>query len=393
MTAPRELVIVQDCETQFDAPLYAYLVGQGGMALRIYYTQTHSRSSGAVDPEIGQAPRWDHLIGVEYPHSHRPTRRLSEVFALAREIEALYPAHVILSGYSPPAHLMVALLLRRAGLSIGLRSDNTLKHSGFDGLKGWIKRLILPPILRLYATWHPVGSAAEAYLRSMAGAERPVYRFPYAADNDWFALESAPWRARRGAWRKAQGWGEDDLVVLGVLKWHPREDPLTLVRAFIALRGAVPTARLVLVGDGPLRGEIQTALAGHREAVHLPGYVPYRDLPRWYALADVFVHPAASEPWGVSVNEAMACGLPVAISAGVGAGIDLVAEGETGMVFPVGDASALAQRLAALARDRGRCTAMGHAAQTRIARWGYTQTRQAMVDALARSVALARPKG
>lgn len=382
MPMPPLLIIVQDCETQFDAPLYAYLEQQGGLALQVYYTQTLAGATGPVDPEIGQAPRWDHLCDVQYSHVHFPAHDLRGAIALSREIVARRPTHVIVSGYFPPSHLWLALLLRRAGLAIGLRSDNTLEHSRFQGLKGLVKRLVLPRILRRYHTWHPVGSAAELYLEAIARTRRPLFRFPYAPDNDWFARESAPWRAQRSDWRLAQGWGTDDFVVLGVLKWHPREDPLTLVRAFIDLRRAFPAARLVLVGDGPLRDEIESGLMMHREAVHLPGYVSYRDLPCWYGVADVFVHPAHSEPWGVSVNEAMACGLPVIASDGVGARHDLIEVGVTGDVYPVGDVQGLAERLAAWASAPERRAAMGRAARAKVADWGYAGTREAMLDAI-----------
>jgi glycosyltransferase involved in cell wall biosynthesis len=373
------LVIVQDSETQFDAPLYAEMAREDDFVLKVYYTQTRA---DATDPELGLAPRWDHLTGLHYPHVHQSARGVLDTIQLFWAIHALRPAHVLLSGYYPPSHLLLAMLLRLAGHSIGLRSDNTLEHSDFAGLKGRIKRVLLPPILRLYRCWHPVGRAAEAYLENISGVHRPVFRFPYAADNAWFARESLPWRAHRAAWRVEQDWGEGDVVVLGVLKWHPREDPLTLVRAFVELRGMDPRARLVLVGDGVLRGEVEELLKDHREAVLLPGYVSYSDLPRWYGLADVFVHPARSEPWGVSVNEAMATGLPVVVSEGVGARLDLIVPSESGEVFPVGDAAALAERLRRLAASTELRQAMGEAARVAVATFDYAHTRQAMRAAL-----------
>lgn len=376
------LIIIQDCETQFDAPLYAFLEQRGGLALQVNYTQTRQDSSANQDPELGLAPRWDHLKDVRYPHTHHVARGLSDTLALARVIRQSRPTHVVISGYYPASHLLLALRLKIAGVSIGLRSDNTLEHSRFTGMKGLIKRLVLPGILCLYDTWHPVGSAAEQYLHAIAHCRRRVFRFPYAPDNEWFARESAPWRARRGLERRNLGWGADDFVILGVLKWHPREDPLTLVSAFVAMRRSVPTARLVLVGDGPLRDEVESALSTQREAVHLPGYVPYSDLPRWYGVANVFVHPARSEPWGVSVNEAMACGLPVIASEGVGARHDLIEVGVNGDVYPIGDVQGLAGRLAALASAPERCAAMGQAARAKVAHWDYAATRRSMLDAL-----------
>ena len=382
MPEQRRLVIVQDCETQFDAPLYADLHHNAAFALHVYYTQTKG-VTGRLDPELGTIPRWDHLQGIDYPHTHYAARDLLDSRRLAREIVRRDPTHVILSGYSPPSHLLLALLLRRAGISIGLRSDNSLEHSSFRGLKGAVKRVVLPRILALYAAWHPVGGLAETYLHTVSRTQRPVFRFAYATDNAWFAARSAACHPQRSEWREARGWGGSDRVILGVLKWHPREDPLTLVRAFIRLRQGNPKARLVLIGDGPLRDAVHAAVAECADAVYLPGYVPYSDLPCWYGLADLFVHPAPSEPWGVSVNEAMACGLPVIASDGVGAGFDLIQEGVTGMRFPMGSVEALADRLQELTADPDKRKAMGEMARERVSGWDYGHTRQALEQVLA----------
>ena len=85
------------------------------------------------------------------------------------------------------------------------------------------------------------------------------------------------------------------------------------------------------------------------------GYVPYAQLPGFYAMSDVFVHAASDEPWGVSVQEALAFGLAVVVSSRVGAGRDLVVPGRNGFVYERGDAQALRaclhRALAMLDRD------------------------------------------
>ena len=62
------------------------------------------------------------------------------------------------------------------------------------------------------------------------------------------------------------------------------------------------------------------------------GFVQQPQLPLYYAQADVLVLPSRSEPWGLVLNEAMACGLPCLCSRNVGASYDLIINGETGYV-------------------------------------------------------------
>jgi glycosyltransferase involved in cell wall biosynthesis len=172
-------------------------------------------------------------------------------------------------------------------------------------------------------------------------------------------------------------------VVLAAIKWTPREDPLTLVRAFTLAAGRCRRLRLVLVGDGPQRAQVRAALAPLAGRCHCPGFVPYGDLPHWYALADVFVHPAVNEPWGVSVNEAMACGLPVLAAAGVGSADELLADGRGGLRFASGDAASLAAQLQLLAGSPGLCWSMAGEARRSVAGWSHERTISNLQRALA----------
>ncbi len=69
------------------------------------------------------------------------------------------------------------------------------------------------------------------------------------------------------------------------------------------------------------------------EGVHWAGFVQYNQLPHYFGLAAAFVHPAKAEPWRLVVNEAAASSLPLLIGRSVGAGYELVRDGENGWRF------------------------------------------------------------
>ena len=372
------LVIVQNRETQFDAPLYRSIASSAAYPLRVIYT---SGPNGA-DAELGFAPRWDHLANGSYDQWVLQGQSPLQAWRLARWICSLQPQLVIVAGYYPRFQLLLALLLRLRGQRIGLRSDNTLRHTHLIGWRGWWRRQTVGRIQRLFHSWHPVGHQALAYLRELSGTERPSYRFAYAVDNHWFASHSAVERSGRAQWVADRGWPADAFVVLGIMKWTDREDPLTLVRAFAQLQRSCSRARLLLVGDGPLRALVQQAITPIKALVDCPGYVAYSSLPQWYSYADVFVHPCPDEPWGVSVNEAMACGLPVLAAAGVGAGEELIEPGRNGLRFDNGDAATLARQLQHLASQPDQVRAMGSAARQTVEAWGYQASMAQMLQAL-----------
>ena len=376
------LVIIQNRETQFDAPLYQWIHQSEPFSLRVIYT-TQTNPANEVDPELGLAPQWDHLNQQAYPRRTLQRTHPWVIAKLARQLRCQKPALVVICGYFPRSHLLLALLLRLQGQRIGLRSDNTLTHTVLIGLKGRLRRVAVGWIQRLFHSWHPVGEQASAYLHTLSGTERPSFRFAYAVDNDWFAAHAARSRLDRTAFLHARRWPDDAFVVLGILKWTPREDPLTLVQGFHLLQARCPRARLILVGDGPLGKEVAAACAPLADRVYCPGYVSYSQLPLWYGRADVFVHPAPDEPWGVSVNEALACGVPVVAASGVGAGAELITPGVCGFVFTNGHTTELADQLERLALMPDARRQLEPACRAAADRWHYRHTIAAFEQAIA----------
>src|SRR6266568_5498123 len=157
-------------------------------------------------------------------------------------------------------------------------------------------------------------------------------------------------------------------------------------------RGVVGPWDLVLVGDGPLKADLcrlisDLNLYGH---VHLPGFIQYRELPAYYALAGVFVHASTTEQWGLVVNEAMATGLPVIVSNRCGCVPDLVAEGKNGFTFDPGSVKALGKLMVDMSRLSDRRFEEMRAESRRIVA-GFTPTHFATAAQHAIDVAKAAP--
>jgi phosphatidylinositol alpha-1,6-mannosyltransferase len=156
-------------------------------------------------------------------------------------------------------------------------------------------------------------------------------------------------------------------VVVCVSRMVPRKGQDTLIRAWPKVRREVGDATLLLVGDGPYRGDLER-LAQQLDigsAVRFTGPVPQADLPAYYAAGDVFAMPCRTRRRGLDVEglgivylEASATGLPV-IGGDSGGAPDAILDGETGYVVPGGDADAVAVRIADLLSDPVRAAAMG----------------------------------
>lgn len=170
--------------------------------------------------------------------------------------------------------------------------------------------------------------------------------------------------ADRAAVRREIGVEPDDFVVAQVARLDYLKDHATAVRAIVRVAGQNKHARLVLVGDGPLRGEIeeQIAGAGVGEFIRMLGL--RRDVGRILATADAFLLTSVSEGIPLTVIEAMAAGLPV-VSTAVGGVPEVIVDGVTGLLAPAGDDQALAQALLALSADQDLRTRLGEAGRRR----------------------------
>jgi len=115
-----------------------------------------------------------------------------------------------------------------------------------------------------------------------------------------------------------------------------------LINAFALLKKTENDCHLLILGDGPLRPliEQQVQSKGIKKYTTLAGFIQKNTLASFYGISDILVVPSYSEPWGLVVNEALACGLPIIASDKVGCAVDLVTN-ENGLIFESGNENQL----------------------------------------------------
>jgi len=180
---------------------------------------------------------------------------------------------------------------------------------------------------------------------------------------------------------------------LCVSRFAADKNLVTLIRCYAAYWDVVGSNRawdLVLCGSGDPEGEAQVRRA--REAVasevanriHLPGFVQGRILQAWYAHASAFVLASTLEPWGLVVNEAAACGLPLLVSNRVGAASVLVRPDVTGRLFDPYDDAELTHSLVWLThQEESFRSRLGRNAAALASQWGPERFAQGFLEAMA----------
>ena len=281
------------------------------------------------------------------------------------QLDALSPECVAINGWGFAEALVALRWARTRRRGVVLMSDSQER----DAPRSWLKELIKSLFVRRCHAALVAGSRAAEYVERLGmGAERVVQGYD-VVDNPYFVEGAA--RARQDAVRLRAKLGLPERYFLCAARFIPKKGLKDLLRAYAEYRRRADGVawELVLMGDGPLRGEL-CALAeqlGIREHVKLPGFVQYPELPAYYGLALAFVLPSTSDQWGLGVNEAMASGLPVLVSRACGCEPDLVVNGVTGYGFEPGDVNALADLLLRLASQD--LAKMGESAQRHISRW------------------------
>ncbi|MGH7528794.1 MAG: glycosyltransferase [Gemmatimonadales bacterium] len=251
----------------------------------------------------------------------------------------------------------------------------------------WVKSALKP--LRRLLVWAARRSARVVAISSYTAAELrelvdvSVEVIPYAAAVPAPALPDGGPPAPRAR--------TESPTILFVGRLVERKGVVHLITALARLQAG--GARLVVVGDGPERPRLETRAreAGVAGRVEFSGRVPDAELRRAYAAADVVVLPAVqdargdTEGLGVVLLEAMQYGVPV-IASRTGGIVDIVVDGETGLLVPPGDAAALARALERVLEDPAYARALGAAGRARLAQRFSWEAVTARWEAVYRAV-------
>ncbi|MBQ0928955.1 glycosyltransferase family 4 protein [Ideonella alba] len=227
---------------------------------------------------------------------------------------------------------------------------------------GWLSRPIMGYLRKFHNQCACTLVPTELLQRELTGAGFERLRVvPRGVDTRQFS----PAR-RSAALRQEWGVSDEDLVIGCVGRLAAEKNLGVLVDAWRAVQRVQPRARLLLVGDGPLRPALQAAcpdalFAGVRRGL---------DLAAHYASMDVFAFPSVTETFGNVTIEALASGLPL-VAFDHAAAAQLVRHGDNGCLAAVGDAAGFTAALTVLAGDPGLRHRIAHAARQTASALGW----------------------
>lgn len=383
---------------QYQAPLLRRIAQEPDIALSVLFGSDLSVQS-YHDEGFGVKLTWDTPLLEGYRSTFLPAlrddRTISATSPISRGVyrhlrggggEPAFDA-LWVHGYASVNALQGIAAAGAFGIPVLLRAESWLADRERGPAKLVAKSAFFSLLSRTVTAVLPIGIHNAAYWRHYLPGV-PQFPVPYAVDNAAFAARARAAQPRVPALRRELGLDHDAPVILFASKLQARKHADHLVDAYQQLLSrwdqARPAPCLVIVGDGEERKRLEEHCTGAGlSRVRFAGFRNQSELPGFFAMAQVFVLPSRAEPWGLIVNEAMACGCPAIVSSDVGCHPDLITDGIDGFVYPVGDVGALAAALYRVFAQPEQTRAIGAAAADRVARCSFDADVRGLRAALA----------
>ncbi len=264
------------------------------------------------------------------------------------------PDVVICGGYQHPSYLVAFLYCKLFKKKFILWCES---HEKSVRVKWPLAQFYRKYISKKASRCIVPGKSSFQYMKSFGIPEEKIKTARNAVDNELFSNKVIEVRKTKEEIKQNRGYPKRILVSVGRLLHY--KGFMTLIEAYEKLKDK-ESIGLVLVGDGPDEEEFkQYCKKNNLKNVFFEGFKQQEELPFYYGISDVFIMPSFRDEWGLVLNEAMACGLPVIVSEDIGSAPDLVLEGQNGYLFKPGDVSQLLAKIKLLINDRDLCSKMG----------------------------------
>ncbi|MDN3584426.1 glycosyltransferase family 4 protein [Mucilaginibacter flavus] len=379
----KKLAIVTTHPIQYYAPIFKLLQARDRIKIKVFYTAGRQVENGH-DQGFDKAIRWDvpllegydltWLDNVAKDPGYHHFKGIDNPSAI-KIIESWSPDAILVIGWACKSHLKIMRYFKNKR-KVYFRGDSNLLKEG-SGLKQILKTFLLRWVYQHVDHAFFVGKNNKEYYIKYGLKEAQLSFAPHAIDNDRFS-------EMRGTecdlLRTALNVGYGDILILFAGKFEPVKNIELLLSAFLSLNK--PNIHLLVTGNGILENNLKKKAreSSNMDKVHFMEFKNQTYMPVLYQSADLFCLPSKSESWGLSVNEAMACGKAVLVSDKVGCAADLIRPGVNGLVFDEGDEASLTASLDSLTNDKSQLGAMGEISRTIIAEWNFLNIVKAIED-------------
>jgi glycosyltransferase involved in cell wall biosynthesis len=351
---PVKLALITEIISPYRIPVFNALARQPGIELHVIFlsetdhTQRHWLIyKDEIEFSYEVLPAWRRRWGSWHILLNR---------GMWPALDNFRPNSILCGGYNYPAFWQALIWAKFHRAHFTAWIESTTRDQRNPSLPAaFIKRWFI----RNCNSFAVPGKSSFEYVRSMGVPAERIHTAPNAVDNQRFATLARAAKERAAQHRAELGLPPRYFVCAG--RVTREKGAFHLLEAYTRLEPKLRAqVGLVFVGEETAKDELmKNAENFYPGKVVFPGFAQRDQLASFYALAEALVFPTLSDTWGLVVNEAMACGLPIIASDVAGCVADLVQEGQNGYVIPSANVDKLAEAMTAFARDPQLAARMG----------------------------------
>ena len=294
------------------------------LVVQIASIEKSRKNLGDLDNSIHQYPY--KLLQEGLLEDVSLSRRISGIL---KAIKQFKPDVINLTGYYDFASWCVLLYCKLKGIKTILSNESTADDHARNGIKEFIKGLII----KQFDGYFNFGTLSENYIISLGINPKKMLVKRNCVDNKALKEIYLKHISNRTQNQETLNIAPNNFIFVGRLIDY--KNLFLFLKAFhAAQQNSNEKWGVIILGDGELKVDLQQHISKNNiQNISFQSGVSWQQVPEYLALSNVLVLPSYSEPWGLVVNEAMACGLPVIVSEMCGCAIDLVKNGENGFTF------------------------------------------------------------
>ncbi|MGA8764871.1 MAG: glycosyltransferase family 4 protein [Candidatus Sulfotelmatobacter sp.] len=340
------MVIITEIIAPYRIPIFNALAQRKEIDLHVIFLSES-------DPSLRQWRVYKEEIDFHYEVLASWRRRFGRYNLLLNHgvlaaLNRISPDVILCGGYNYVASWQAASWAKRRRVPFLLWSESTVLD---NRRKHWPVEFMKTKFLQLSQGFVVPGRSSYDYLKELGIPGQQIFNAPNAVDTSLFSKLADQARGNRSVVQARRNLPSRYFLYVGRIV--QAKGVFDLLDAYALLDKEVRLqVGLVFVGEGADRVELmKRALRIGPGDVRFFGFVHREQLPEFYALAEALVLPTHSDTWGLVVNEAMSCGLPVVATSVAGCVADLIQNGWNGFVVPPGSPAQLSASMTRLATD------------------------------------------
>lgn len=382
-----KIAILTSHPTQYHAPLFRELAKNPIIDLTVYFCFKIGAEEH-LDEGFGKVYKWDTpvLEGYKYAFLKNISPWPSFGFLgqihpqILREIKINKYDALISHGYVGLTYWLAFFACWSINTPLILKGEADLSKN-ISFAKKILKKLVLNFLFKKTSAFLYSYSLNKEFFRFYGALEDNLFFHPCAVDNNFFRAQRDKWVKNKEITKNDLGIKNDWPVVLFVGKFIPRKRVMDLLEAAKLITNQ--NFNILLIGDGPQKNNLQKFIKENNLGnVYFTGFKNQSELPEYYAIGDIFILPSEYDPSPKALNEIMNFQMPIIASDGVKTVSDLVRDGNSGFIYPVGDFQELAKYLEKILADEKLRLRLGQNAYNTVSKWSFEEDIKGIIRAL-----------